>query len=293
MSRRALHFAHVCRDRPFVPRSRESHSAATARSSRDPAKAIPALFTEFGPRTYALALRITGSASEAEDVVQDTFLQAYRRWETFERRADPGTWLYSIAARFAKRRFRRRKDGSTKRSSMRSFSELSPMRDDGVVDLSIDRKQPADPLMRQEARELVQEAILRLPPQYRVPVVMKDILEMPLEECAQALDLKLETVKTRIHRARLAIRQALSDGLRTRPAPEPEYDRQLCLDLLQAKLAAMDKGRGFPIGREVMCERCRLVFAELDLGQDACAGLDDRMPADVRKRIEKALNAAS
>jgi RNA polymerase sigma-70 factor (ECF subfamily) len=261
----------------------------TLRSSRDPARAIPVLFKEFGPRTYALALRITGSASEAEDVVQETFLQAFRRWETFEGRADPGTWLYAIAARAAKRRFRKRKDGSTRRSSFRSFSDLSPMRDRGVVDLAIDRKQPADPLMREEARGLVQEAILGLPPQYRVPVVMKDILEMPLEDCAQALGLKLETVKTRIHRARLAIRQALNGGLRTRKAPAPDYDRRLCFDLLQAKLAAMDKGRGFPIGREVMCERCQLVFAELDLGQDACARLDDKMPAEVRKRIERAI----
>jgi RNA polymerase sigma-70 factor (ECF subfamily) len=264
----------------------------SARSPVDRMKAIPALFREYGPRTYALALRITGSPSEAEDVVQETFLQAYRRWETFEGRADAGTWLYTIATRLAKRRFRRRKDGSTRRSLMKSFSDLSPMRDDGVVDLAVDRRQPADRLMREEARALVQEAILRLPPQYRVPVVMKDILEMPLEECAAALGLKLDTVKTRIHRARLAIRKALNDGLRTRKAPAPDYDRQLCLDLLQAKLAAMDKGRGFPIGREVMCERCQLVFAELDLGQEACAGLDDRMPPEVRKRIDRALRAA-
>ena len=263
------------------------------RVSSDPARAIPALFKEFGPRTYSMALRVTGSRSEAEDVVQETFMQAFRRWETFEGRADPGTWIYSIAARLARRRFRKRKDGSTRRSAMRSFSDLSPMRDDGVVDLAVDRRQPADPLMREEARGLVQAAILRLPPQYRVPLVMKDILEMSLEDCAQALGLKLETVKTRIHRARLAIRQALSGGLRTRAAPAPEYDRQLCLDLLQAKLAAMDKGRGFPIGREVMCERCQLVFAELDLGQNACAELDDSMPAAVRKRLEKAIQEAA
>ena len=263
-----------------------------ARTSPDPARAIPALFREFGARTYALALRVTGSASEAEDVVQETFMQAFRRWETFEGRADPGTWLYAIAARAAKRRFRRRKDGTTKRSAMKSFSDLSPMRDGGSIDLAIDRKQPADPLMRAEAREIVQAGILQLPPQYRVPLVMKDILEMPLEECAEALGLKLETVKTRIHRARLALRKLLNDGLPTRKAPAPEYDRQLCFDLLQAKLAAMDEGRGFPIGREVMCERCRLVFAELDLGQNACAELDDRMPTVARKRIEQAIRAA-
>jgi len=265
----------------------------TSRISPDPARAIPALFREFGPRTYALALRLTGSAAEAEDVVQETFMQAFRRWETFERRSDPGTWLYAIAARMAKRRFRRRKDGSTKRSAMRNFSELSPMHDKGSIDLAIDRRNPADPLMRAEARDVVRDKILDLPPMYRVPLVMKDILEMPLEECAEALGLRLETVKTRIHRARMALRQELNRGLRKRPAPKPEYDQQLCYDLLQAKLAAMDEGRGFPIGRDVMCERCRLVFAELDLGQNACAELDDSMPAVMRKRLERVIRDAA
>lgn len=262
---------------------------ATKRALDEARREIPRLFREFGPRTYALALRITGSPSDAEDVVQETFLKAYRRWETFEGRANAGTWLYTIATRVARRRFRKRKDGSTRRSRMQSFSDLSPMRNDGVIDLAIDRARPADASMRNEAREIVQAEILRLPEAYRVPLVLKDILELSAEECAQALGLKLETVKTRVNRARLALRARLAEGLRTRRAPAPEYDRQLCMDLLQAKLAAMDAGRGFPIGREVMCERCRLVFAELDLGQDACADLDDRMPAEMRRRIERAI----
>lgn len=276
-------------DAEMVPTS----ATGGVRPERDARQAISRLFREFGPRIYALALRITGSASEAEDVVQETFLQAYRRWETFEGRANAGTWLYTIATRAARRRFRRRKDGTTRRSRMKSFTDLSPMRSEGVVDLAIDRARPADALMRSEARAIVQGAILRLPEAYRVPLVLKDILELPVEECAETLGLKVDTVKTRIHRARLALREQLADGLRTRPAPEPEYDRRLCLDLLQAKLAAMDAGRGFPIGRDVMCERCRLVFAELDLGQAACAELDERMPADVRRRIEGALREAA
>jgi len=153
----------------------------TSRISPDPARAIPALFREFGPRTYALALRLTGSAAEVEDVVQETFMQAFRRWETFERRSDPGTWLYAIAARLAKWHFRGRIDCSTKRPAMRSFSDLSPIYDTGSIDLAIDRRNPADPLMRAEARDVVRDKILDLPPMYRVPLVMKDILEMPLE----------------------------------------------------------------------------------------------------------------
>ena len=144
---------------------------------------------------------------------------------------------------------------------MKSFTELLPFRYKGVVDLAIDRSNPAYPLMRAEAKELVEDAILGLPTPYRVPIVMKDILEMPLADISEALGLQVETVKTRIHRGRLALREKLNRDLRTRRAPTPEYEKQVCLDLLQAKLAAMDSGRGFPLGREVFCERCRSVFA--------------------------------
>ncbi|MEY3021589.1 MAG: hypothetical protein RIS86_787 [Planctomycetota bacterium] len=276
----------------MAPTAEASAPGANRAFEKDPARAIPALFERFGPRTYALAYRITGSPAEAEDVVQEAFLQAFRRWETFDGRADPGTWLYAIAARAAKRRFRKRKDGTSRRSQMKSFTELLPFRDKGVIDLAIDRADPADPLMRAEARELVHDAILALPGPYRVPVVMKDILEMPLADISEALGLQVETVKTRIHRGRLALREKLNRDLRTRRAPTPEYERQVCLDLLRAKLAAMDSGRGFPIGREVFCERCRSVFAELDLGQGACADLGrEGMPREVRARVLEAIAA--
>lgn len=269
-------------------------TAKTPGAERDASKAIPALFKQYGERTYALAYRITGSAQEAEDVVQESFMKAFRRWSTFDGRADPGTWLYTITARTAKRRFRKRKDGSTRRSKMRAFSDLMPWNEDSVVDLAIDRRQPADRLMREEAKELVHDAILALPPAYRVPVLMKDMLEMPVADISEALGMQEETVKTRIHRARLAIRKSLNGELPTRRASTPEYEKQVCLDLLKAKLAAMDEGHGFPIGREVFCERCRSVFAEFDLGQGACVDLaDDKMPKSARTRLEKAIKALS
>lgn len=265
-------------------------TAGADRISRDPKLAIPALFDEFGHRTYALAHRITGSSTEAEDVVQETFTQAFRRWETFEGRADPGAWLYSIAARLAKRRFRKRKDGSSRRSQMKSFSDLMPWHDEGVVDIAIDGQSPLTPLLREEARDLVRDAILDLPEPYRVPLVMKDIVEMSLVDISEALGLQVETVKTRIHRARLALRATLNREMKTRPAPLPEYEKQVCLDLLHAKLAAMDHGRGFPVGREVFCDRCRSVFAELDLGQSACADLcNEGMNERQRTRLVSAI----
>jgi mRNA-degrading endonuclease toxin of MazEF toxin-antitoxin module len=135
----------------------------------------------------------------------------------------------------------------------------------------------------------IEKALSLLSPEARAVVLMHGMDDLTFKEIAEISREPLDTVKTRIHRARLALRKVLNDGLRTRRAPEPEYDRQLCLDLLGAKLEAMDSGRAFPIGRDVMCERCRSIFAELDLGQNSCAQLLEKIPAEVRKRIEKAI----
>jgi len=142
----------------------------------------------------------------------------------------------------------------------------------------------------------VHEAILALPENFRVPLVLKEMLELSIEDVAEALCIKPETVKTRVHRARLLLRKAIMDrrSMPKRAAQAPTYEKQVCLDLLKAKLDAMDNGRGFPIGQDVMCERCRAVFAELDLAQNTCARLaEGEMPARVRKAILGAVHRAS
>jgi hypothetical protein len=120
------------------------------------------------------------------------------------------------------------------------------------------------------------------------------MLELSIEDVANALNIKPETVKTRVHRARLLLRKAIVErrGIPKRAAKAPTYEKQVCLDLLKAKLDAMDHGRGFPIGQAIVCERCQAVFAELDLAQNTCARLaDGEMPARVRKAILKAISS--
>jgi hypothetical protein len=122
------------------------------------------------------------------------------------------------------------------------------------------------------------------------------MLELSIEDVAAALHLRPTTVKTRVHRARLLLRKAILNRPRLprHAAKAPTYEKQVCLDLLKAKLDAMDHGRGFPIGQTVMCERCRAVFAELDLAQNTCARLaDGDMPAGVRTAILGALKVAA
>lgn len=224
-------------------------------------------------------------------MVQDVFLQAYRKWHTFKGDANPGTWLYAIAARSCKSRLRR-KGGIDRR--MPAMSQLSPFKDSRIIDFpeSGDGASPVSSTMARESARAVQQAILTLPENFRVPLVLKEMLELPIDEVARALNIKPQTVKTRVHRARLLLRKALVERakLPRLAAPEPIYERRVCLDLLKAKFDAMDKGRGFPIGQDVVCDRCRAVFAELDLAQDACSMLaESKLPPQVARKILAAI----
>jgi hypothetical protein len=118
--------------------------------------------------------------------------------------------------------------------------------------------------------------------------VLADIAELSTSEVARILGLKEATVKTRVHRARLILRRALLERLPVRPAPPPDHDRQMCLDLLQAKQNAMDRRVPFPFSTEELCARCRSVFATLDLGRDTCVNLGrGQLPPALQRLIER------
>lgn len=254
--------------------------------------AIPILVDRHGPKLYALASRLCANASDAEDMVQEVFLQAYRKWHAFKGDADPGTWLYAIAARSCKARTRR-KGGIDRR--MPAVSQIMPWTDRSIADLASSPASTVGRVIERESARAVHDAIVALPEAFRVPLILKEMLELSLEEVGEALNLKPETVKTRVHRARLMLRKAIlaRRALPRKPAPAPTYAMQVCVDLLGAKLDAMDHGRNFPIGQKVVCERCRAVFAELDLAQTACARLAaGEFPRALRDRIVEAMPRA-
>lgn len=248
------------------------------------ADVLPRLLDEHGPKLYALARRLCGNETDAQDMMQEVFLQAARRWETFRGESNPATWIYSIAARSCGQR-KRRRFASDRR--MPAFSQVAPWTESTVSRAALGG--PVSSAEKKEGERALHAAILQLPHAFRVPLVMKEMLELPIAEVAQALNLKQETVKTRVHRARLMLRKALTRELRQVDAPDPIYEKQVCMDLLQAKLEAMDQARGFPIGQEVLCERCRAVFRELDLVQDTCAQMTaGKFPDAVRRAVLRA-----
>jgi RNA polymerase sigma-70 factor, ECF subfamily len=237
------------------------------------------------PRLYRIAMRLCGNPADAEDLVQETLLQAFRKWRQFEGRSEASTWLYTIAARLCQRRHRRR---SGEPARLASLSDLLPNESDPVVALPSADEGPLDAHVRNEAERAVAAALTRLPQHFRLPLVLADIAELSTPEIARILDLKEATVKTRIHRGRLLIRRVLLEHLPARPAPPPDHDRQVCLDLLQAKQDALDRHVPFPFSNDELCVRCRSLFATLDLGADVCGHLGlGEVPDSIRTLVQQ------
>ena len=164
---------------------------------------------------------------------------------------------------------------------MESLDELLPSQEPGVVRFESDN--PHAMAERAEYQRSIERAMSRLPTTFRIPLVLKELMELSLEEIAAILDVKPATVKTRVHRGRLFLAKELRRALPTSPAPHREHSKRMCLDLLEAKQASMDRGVTFPVPQGELCARCRSLFGTLDLARNVCVRLaSGEMPAEIR-----------
>jgi len=155
---------------------------------------------------YRLALRLMRDPADAEDVVQETFLSAFKGIDRFDGRSGLSTWLYRIAFNAAMMRLRRRRPEFVPVDRADEQEEDLPI-PEAMVDWCL---LPEQELVRSEAREEMERAIGELPPKLRAVFVMRELEELSTEETAQALGLSEQAVKTRLHRARLLLRERLS-----------------------------------------------------------------------------------
>jgi RNA polymerase sigma-70 factor (ECF subfamily) len=155
---------------------------------------------------YRLALRMMGNEADAEDVLQETFLSAFKSIDRFEGRSSLSTWLYRIASNAALMRLRRNEPEqvSVDEPVERDDGEMMPRQFFDFCCL------PEDDLLREEAREQMKQAIDDLPPTLRSVFVLRDIEGLSTAETAEALDLSESAVKSRLMRARLKLRDELS-----------------------------------------------------------------------------------
>jgi RNA polymerase sigma-70 factor (ECF subfamily) len=155
--------------RPLFPRKVIDPDAALVEQlRREDAGAAEALVGAYWDRVYRLALRITGNASDAEEVVQDALWTASRKIDTFRGEAAFGTWLYRITANTANQKLRGRR---SKRNEV-SWEDLAPSFDDQGqhVEVAVDwSRRLKDPAIEGELRSVLGGAIDELPADYRTP----------------------------------------------------------------------------------------------------------------------------
>ncbi len=168
--------------------------------------AFDALVRRYQDKVYGLALRLSGDPSDAEEVLQDAFLQAYQHLADFRGDAKFSTWLFRIATNAALmlRRSRRRKAAESLEDYLPQF------REDGRLarfDVDYGRAARVDQIVeRGELARKIKEAVDRLPDDYRAVVELRDLEELSTEETARILGLTPAIVSTRLHRARLMLR---------------------------------------------------------------------------------------
>ncbi|HKC08278.1 MAG TPA: sigma-70 family RNA polymerase sigma factor [Methylomirabilota bacterium] len=171
--------------------------------------AAEALVTTYGDRVYRLALRITGNGSDAEEVVQDSLWAAARKIDSFRGTAAFGSWVYRITANAAYQKRRRRR---VDRHSA-SWEELSLSLDETgePVQPGIDwSPRLKDPVLQAELHAILRAAIEELPEEHRATFLLHDVEGLSNPEIADTLRIKLATVKSRVHRARLFLRSRLA-----------------------------------------------------------------------------------
>jgi RNA polymerase sigma-70 factor (ECF subfamily) len=180
------------------------------------------LAERYGPRIYQLALRQMKSPEDAEEVTQDVLLKVYRKIGAFRGDSALSSWIYRITFNTAMSRLRTLKPERATQHRERGRDG----RDEGrqtIVDPADWSHMPDEELLRAQLRHAVMTAIEDLPEIYRVPVVLRDIEGLTTEEASTRLHVKDQTLKSRLHRGRLLLRerlQAFTSGLNLhRPTP--------------------------------------------------------------------------
>jgi RNA polymerase sigma-70 factor (ECF subfamily) len=156
---------------------------------------------------YRVALRILGDEQDAEDVLQETYIKAFRALPGFEGRSSLTTWLYRIAVNEALMLARKRKPEVASVEQDQPFDPEGESAEMEFVDFCC---LPEGEFLSSEARRFLDQAVRQLPENLRVVFVMRDLEGLPVRETAEALGISESNVKTRLLRARLRLRQQLS-----------------------------------------------------------------------------------
>ena len=168
--------------------------------------AFPELVKRYSRRIFRVARNITNHDEDSEDVLQETFMKAYKHLATFQGNSKFYTWLVRIAMNEALMKLRKRRTGKL----VSLDEELSTGEDTVIREIAVWEGNPEDTYSQEELRELLDKTISSLPEGFRTVFVLRDVEELSTEETAETLGLSIPAVKSRLLRARLQLREKLT-----------------------------------------------------------------------------------
>lgn len=191
---------------PSVPRHADLEDTQLVRLAQGgDTRAFDELVRRYRDKVYRLSFKILRHEEDAAEALQDAFLSAYRGLKNFKSESTFSTWLYRIATNASLMKYRKRRDNHVS-------LEQSQSRNDDAETLEVPdwSTQPVDELLNAETRQVMEESVARLPEELQTVFLLRDIQEQSNAQVAEALDLTVAAVKSRLHRARLLLRDRLN-----------------------------------------------------------------------------------
>lgn len=200
----------------FIPKvttaSREGDEVLIRKYREGDSSSFEELVLRYEKKVYNLAHKIMGNREDASDILQETFLQVLRKLGTFKGESKFSTWLYRITVNLCLMRKRKEKKIKTVSLDVPTLAEeKKELRREILADWS---RNPSATLENTELKRVLLESINLLPAEYRTVFVLRHEKDLPNEEVAKVLKISLPAVKSRLHRARLFLRDKLSKYFR-------------------------------------------------------------------------------
>jgi RNA polymerase sigma-70 factor, ECF subfamily len=181
-------------------------AALVARAKAGDMEAFSDLVQHYDRRVFRMAKQITQNDDDAEDVLQESFLKAYSHLDDFQGNSKFYTWLVRIAVNEALMKLRKRRSDRT----VPLDDPIDTGEDSVAREIAVWEDNPEQKYSREEMATILDQAVQSLKPAYRTVFILRDIEEMSIEETAEALNLSISAVKSRLLRARLQLREKLT-----------------------------------------------------------------------------------
>jgi len=176
--------------------------------------------TKYESMIFGFGMKVCGNTEDAKDIMQETFLKAFRSIKRLKSADALKTWLYRIATNAC---LIKRRRGKFEPDKVLSLNELRPSKDEiSHSFISGIHMQPDEAMIQKELADTIRRSILSVPSKYRVVLILRDMEGFSAEEAARILNLPISTIKIRLHRARLSFKKYLEKQFRRKKGTRNE-----------------------------------------------------------------------